>query len=151
MRVLGIDPGPEDWAWAVYDTANGGKITSWGDRDTPCPSQGWCAHIAIEDIVTAWQQGKTVMQTCKMIGRLQAMFPDAIMIPRKEVAVVLGGSVRAGDREINAALNRLVPSFAAKRKGLNGHHRAAAAVAYVAVGKIQSAQTFAEIVGREGK
>jgi len=135
VRILGIDPGPTGYAWALFDSDRN-EIVEWGDN----PSDDLVLdydHVAIEDIVSVWHQGRTVIETAKMIGRLQKVFPDAIMIPRKTVAAVLGGNARAGDQRINAALNRYIPSLARRRKGLNGHHRAAAAVAFVALGRIQ--------------
>lgn len=138
MTILGIDPGPNGFAWAVYD-AKRNEVTAWGeDGDTPDTD-----HVAIEDLVALWQRGNPLIETAKTIGKLEMLYPRAILLARKTIAAALTGSARSGDKEINLALGRLVPSFADKRKGLNGHHRAAAAVAYVAAGRVNKRDLLA--------
>lgn len=133
MRVLGIDPGPNGFAWAIYDSEKS-DIVEWGD-DAASKSD----YVVIEDIQSYGNMiGKSTLDTAKTIGKIQGWYPEALLLPRKAIAQVLGGSVRAGDKAINYALGKLIPSFSYKRRGLNGHHRAAAACAYVGYGRIKS-------------
>ena len=142
MRILGIDPGVWEFAWAVYDPRCN-EVIRWGYDQCTDQSEALglaCCEdirVVIEDIVGMWQRGKTVAETLKTIGWLQAKMPYAVRIPRQTVKSVLTGSVRTNDAAVNLALGRLVPNMNGKRRGLTGHHRAAAAVAYVGVGRLQ--------------
>ena len=135
MRILGIDPGNRGYHWATYDKVRN-EIIAWGD-ESKLPNGAEFDAVAIEDIAAIYHPSRTRTDTAKMIGRLQAAFPDAIMITRERVRTVLTGSARGSEAAANRALNRFIPSFAARRRGLNGHHRAAAACAFVAVGRLQ--------------
>ena len=142
MRILGIDPGVWEFAWAIYDSERN-EVIRWGYDECIDRSEALGqAHdkdmqVVIEDIVSMWQRGKTVAETLKTIGWLQAKIPHAVRISRQTVKSVLTRSVRANDAAVNLALGRLVPNMKGKRPGLTGHHRAAAAVAYVGVGWLQ--------------
>lgn len=130
MRVLGIDPGPRGFAWAIYDESTN-TITQWGNNMVTAAYD----VVAIEDMVGIYMPGKDRASTAKMIGRLQERFPGALLVPREAIRSVLTGSARGDEVRANRALGRFIPSFAARRPGLNGHHRAAACCAFVALGR----------------
>jgi Holliday junction resolvasome RuvABC endonuclease subunit len=150
--VIGIDPGAHDFAWARYDSDRN-QITGWGttiidDMKRRINILSWpCNYddnaVAIEDVrlyqnmARSGRVKQVLLETAKTIGSLQHEYPKAILIPRKTVAAALGVGSRAGNAEINRALGNLIPSFKAVRDGLNRHHRAAAAVAYVSVGRFK--------------
>lgn len=158
MLYVGIDPAPDGFSYAVYNDALN-EFLDWGSilisphpRKLPPPDFRDVDKIGIEDIVSMWQRDKYTIETVKMIGRLSEIYPYAVLIPRKRIATITTGSAKSGDKQINPAIKRLVPMTAKVRKGLNGHHRAAMAVAYalreqVVKGKIESIHK--EIVNRE--
>ncbi len=138
MRVLGIDPGPTYFGWAVYDDERN-RIDDWGTHTLPdmqFVTDGIDA-VVIEDIVGIYQPGKQRVNTAKTIGYCQAMFPGAVLIPRETVRAVLAGRASATEADANLAFGRLVPSFADVRHGITSHVRAAACVAYVGVGRVK--------------
>jgi len=137
MHTIGIDPGPDSYAWARYD---GADIVAWGEcavdtlPDTPLHG---LAAVGIEAVMPYGPRvpfGQSTRRTCECVGAIGAMFRFATgrepeRVGRKRIAADLAGSARAGDKGINAVIGRLCPAFAVKHRGLNGHHRAAAAVA----------------------
>lgn len=144
MRVLGIDPGIADFAWCIYDS-NKNEFTHWGYDKCFDGCEGVRKaylddmQVCIEDVQSYGNMiGKHVLSTAKTVGWLQAKIPHAVLLHRKTIVAAITGSARSGDKEVNLAIGRLVPSFAAKRMGLNGHHRSAAAVAYVGVGRVNA-------------
>jgi hypothetical protein len=149
MRVLGIDPGPGGFAWASYDPEKN-DIWNWGDCSMCIDMPLSIATVGVftGDVVVVEEPALTSIdgaaqslvrisfQSGLIAGGFLARGFAVNLLNRKIVASVLTRSVRSGDKEINRALGVLIPSFAATRKGLNGHHRAAAAVAYVGYGRI---------------
>lgn len=154
MRYMGIDPGPTGFAWAVYDDeaivgAFRGGITEWGHENGVTPGSvsgstllhwkdvcGKADVVAVERIMPFGQPPSVgLLQTVEVVGMLRAMVPEILLIPRKSVVVALTGKVTHGDTEVNATMKRLCPNLEGRQPGLDGHVRAAAAVAYVAVGK----------------
>lgn len=140
MNILGIDPGPDYFAWAIYDTKRN-EIRAWGRHDVcagrPELPLGVDA-IAIEDIVAVYIPNRGRTDTVKTIGMLEAWFPEAILISRERVRTVLTGTARGTEARANAALSKFIPTFRHRRTGLTGHHRAAACVAFVAGGQLQA-------------
>jgi len=152
MRILGCDPSPTGIAWAVYDDGarySNGDIVEWGellnwygnDRiDTTKlllrMSNGFY-RAAIELPVIFPGAGNEVRDTLLTTGiwieRLEIL--KHLQLPRATVASALHAK---GDARINAKMCLLCPALNSKAVGLNSHTRAAAAVAYVAVGRINS-------------
>lgn len=149
MKVLGIDPGPSDFAWAVYDS-DVDDITLWGvspylmDAITDISVEfidsdeidlTICRVIGIERVRSYGQIiGNSILETAEVVGALEQeshSFGGCIahLIPRRTIVAHLTGSAVGGDKQVNARVNQICPNFAKVRKGLNGHHRAAAAVA----------------------
>lgn len=152
MLVLGCDPGPSDYSWALYNEDDHGRgVVDWGT----CPIDAWpqceafkkCKVVGIERIQTYGHplDNRTLL-VCENVGRIQKMMEymsrKVYLIPRKSIAVRLAASVKAGDKEINAAVNQFIPEMKVKRKGVDSHVRAALAVAIVTYGMHQSQETM---------
>ncbi len=147
MRIIGCDPGPNDFSWAIYDN-HLGEIIEWGDGFSW--GQGDGAHIGLAGVERVRSYGSVVsnavLETSETVGRLDEYFEnfelyDCILIPRRTIVAHLTGSAVGGDKQVNAAVNLICPNFAKKRKGLNGHHRAAAAVAITCYDKFGKGTT----------
>ncbi len=155
MRFLGIDPSPTGFAWAIYDEDRN-EIVEWGHEDGAIPGGvlgstllhwkdvcGKTDVVAVERVMPFGSPpSSALLQTVEVVGMLRAMVPDVLLIPRKSVVVALTGQTQNGDKEVNATMERLVPNIAGRIPGIDGHIRAAAAVAYVAVGKWRSAEVL---------
>lgn len=150
MIVMGVDPSPVGYSWAYYsEDESGRRITAWGDSALDLWPED-CPKIVGLETVSVGGYGttvdKNVFKTAESVGRIAAMLEfrgcKVYLVSRKTVAARLVGVVKGGgsygDRQINAAVNRLVPGFARVRKGLNGHHRASAAVAITTFGLHQT-------------
>jgi hypothetical protein len=147
MRILGIDPGPTGIAWAIYGPVAGERhdrpndIIEWGECDNWHGAKwetgdflGAHDYAAIEWPVIFPGAGNEVRDTIATAGIWwDRLGKSTLLIPRATVASAL--HVR-GDSRINAVVASLCPALAGVRKGLTGHHRAAAAVAYVSAGRI---------------
>lgn len=152
MLVLGCDPGPDNYAWTLYEeTDTERSFVVWGEcsYDTWPNIPQWpkVVAIGIEQIQTHGHvMSNVTLKTCENVGRLNKMFDflnkKVFLLPRKAIAARLTDKATSGDKEINAAVNQFVPSFAKQRRGLNGHHRAAAAVALVTYGEIQKQEVL---------
>lgn len=152
---MGIDPGPTGFAWAVYDEPRN-RIDEWGHENGVTPSGvsgatflhwkdlcGKADVVAVERIMPFGQPPSvSLLQTVEVVGMLRAIVPEILLIPRKSVVVALTGKVTHGDKEVNATMNRLCPNLEGRIPGVDGHVRAAAAVAYVAKGKWQSREAL---------
>jgi hypothetical protein len=131
-------------AWAIYDTEIGrDDITvrnrvEWGECNN-WPGEGMPVFYdaaAIEWPVIFPGAGNEVRDTIATAGIWWGRLgTDTLRIPRATVASAL--HVR-GDKAINRVMARLFPALAGRAPGLNSHTRAAAAVAYVAAGKMNS-------------
>jgi Holliday junction resolvasome RuvABC endonuclease subunit len=144
MRVLGIDPGPNSYAWALLDVDVQGDgmaaLLCYGD-DVDIPVVA-VESVAVEKIMPYGQRiGESVMDTIRTEQSAAESYErlgfTVVRIPRKVIVVALCGKASAGDKQVNAVMQRLCPDLKGKRKGLNGHHRAAAAVAYVGAGRVK--------------
>jgi len=158
MISLGIDPGPQDFAWALMKQED---IVQWGHRQLQNNPEGYCAFdeyhplplfyptlITIEAI--SWAGGndrpvdKNILITARQTGMIwmamRTLYPDIPVqfITRQRVKAALPGvSVRDSDKIVNAAMQSLCPALKGRQKGLSSHTRAAAAVAYVGPGEMQ--------------
>lgn len=146
MRILAIDPGPEQSGWALYDAPN---VVNSGISETPDmlaivadfstqARYGDPAIIAIEMIASyGMPVGREVFETCVWIGRLMqaAEDPDEVrLVYRQDVKLHLCQSARAKDANIRQALiDRLGPPGTKKNPGgtygVTSHAWAALAVA----------------------
>jgi hypothetical protein len=155
MRMLGIDPACRSIAWAIYDDqirvaskigpglGYRADIIAWGSGLNWCdecradvlggrPSR-W-DYAAIEWPVIFPGAGNEVRDTIATAGIWwDRLGKSTLLIPRATVASAL--HVR-GDARINAVMATLCLALSGVRKGLDSHHRAAAAVAYVAAGRL---------------
>lgn len=110
MRVLAIDPGPEQSAWCNYD---GERVVECGIDDNHHivtwvvprgPTTG--LEFAVEMIASyGMPVGREVFETCVWIGRfIQAADVDTNIVYRKDVKMHLCNSPRAKDANIRRAL-----------------------------------------------
>lgn len=150
LLTLGIDPGPRDYSWAVYEEVdNFRSILRWGTCDLDKWPENPPRVVAIERVVSyGGTMARTTTTTCENVGRIAKMFEflscKVYLIPRKTIATRITGNPRSGDRMINLYVARLVPEFGKFKKGTNQHHRAAAACAIVGYG-LHQAQTSLEL------
>lgn len=120
MRILAIDPGPEQSAWCLYDTDIGLPI-EWATE----PSRPMCDALALRTSDSAVRTrpdvlviegiasygmpvGAEVFSTCIIIGRLwqawRTLHGDPELIYRLEVKTHLCHSAKASDSNIRQAL-----------------------------------------------
>lgn len=149
MRILAIDPGPEQSGYVVLDGARvvecgvlpNSRLVSW------VLSTCIVNHCAIEMIASyGMAVGKDVFETCVWIGRFAQQWADAsgaepLRIPRKEIALHLCSSPRAKDTNVRQALiDRLGPPGTKRNPGptygVTGHAWAALAVAVTAADRL---------------
>jgi len=115
MKVLAIDPGPEQSAWVMYH--DGDAITGFGiDRnrdflemiDDNRPWNNW--YMAIEMIACyGMPVGHEVFDTCVWIGRFEQLWESmtdtfADRVYRRDVKLHLCNDVRAKDGNVRQAL-----------------------------------------------
>lgn len=144
MRVIGIDTGPKGIAWAIYDDKARqctdppmelGDVVEWGECSN-WPGEGMPVFYdaaAIEWPVIFPGAGNEIRDTIATAGMwLGRLGKDTLLIPRATIASALHAR---GDARINAVMKTLCPTLDQKCEGLNHNVRAAAAVAYVAVGR----------------
>ena len=139
MTVLGIDPGPTESAYAVWD---GQWIIQFATVPNEVLLQDMRAlvsvpdHCAIEQIrgygLTA---GNETFDTCWWSGRFFERFGErwSTMLPRKTIATHLCGHSKPGDKFIRQALIDRLGAPGTKRQpgptyGVTGHVWAALAV-----------------------
>jgi hypothetical protein len=111
MRILAIDPGNENSAFAVYEDGNilriGGGMNERGLlADILAGEFKDCDILAIEMVASyGMAVGKTVFETCVWIGRfIQAWDGDYAFIYRKDVKMHLCNSMRAKDANVRQAV-----------------------------------------------
>ena len=113
MRIIAIDPGPEESAYVMFDTSKGliedkGKVSNdallarlQGDLG------GMTTRCVIEQIASyGMAVGKDIFETCVWTGRfMQAFGPQRCdRIPRLAVKVNLCRSAKANDGNIRQAI-----------------------------------------------
>lgn len=122
MIILGVDPGPIETAWVLYDSElkniisfakesnDEFKIRMIGDplRLFKLPNEYTVGpeHMAIEMIASyGMAVGKSVFETCVWIGRfIERWGPAYTLIYRKDVKLHLCNNPRAKDSNIRQAL-----------------------------------------------
>ena len=140
--VIGIDPGPVESAYAVWD----GK----GCRESGDMPNGLLplrlasvegiggSTVAVEWIESfGMAVGQSVFQTVFAIGRMVSEFPGARLIPRRDVKLHLCGQSRAKDANIRQALIDRFGEPGTKKNpgalyGISKHRWAALAIAVTA-------------------
>lgn len=113
MRLLAIDPGPEQSAVVEYDTAT--RRPLWWVKQpndamivTICNSEAF--ELAIEMVASyGMAVGREVFETCVWIGRFVEAWAlrtrrEPTMVYRRDVKLHLCGSVRAKDANVRQAL-----------------------------------------------
>ena len=114
MIILGIDPGPEESAWVIYNDRDE-KIMGMGiesnylirKMDFYSQLDKWVDITVIEMIASyGMAVGEEVFNTCVWIGRFMEIFHniDPILVYRKDVKMHLCNSMRAKDTNIRQAL-----------------------------------------------
>ena len=126
VRLFAIDPGPQESAYVVVDTANGLKPKQFGkelNRDLRARLWVPSDYLVIEQIGhygTGMPAGKDVFDTCIWIGRFIEAHPgDSVaLIKRATVKAHLCGSAKANDGNIIQALvDRFAPNTPNHGKG----------------------------------
>lgn len=143
MIVIGIDPGPEESAYVVWD---GGRILSMSNTsnvdlrdhlDNDCRSLvGRTPDQCVIEQIRGFgiPAGNDLLDTCWWSGRFCEAWGNAIMLPRKEVLSHLGyGGAGNKDAAVAAALKARFGVSGTKRNpgvlyGVTGHLWAALAV-----------------------
>lgn len=109
MTVLGIDPGPVESAWVLWD---GAKIRAFGkhpNEDLMIYTNAGAdsEHVVIEMIASyGMAVGKEVFHTCIWIGRFIELYGDhgTSLMVRGDVKMHLCHSMKAKDSNIRQAL-----------------------------------------------
>ena len=112
MRILALDPGPEQTAYVFYDGKTPGVF-------------GICANFIMQEIISTSKTlnsspvdqlviegiacygmpvGKETFETCYWIGRFWQSFGSAELVYRRDVKIHLCGSMKAKDPMIRQAL-----------------------------------------------
>jgi len=140
VTIIGLDPGPKESAWAVWD---GERIVAYGSK-LPWPDTYTHKNtsIAIEDVTAPGNmpvKKGALIETAKQVGRLQqaaeTLMYHVELIPRYEVKRRLCGSIAVSEGQLNRKVAQIDPAFGRIGKGKDSHVRAAAAVAIAARGK----------------
>lgn len=132
MRILAIDPGPTQSAYVIWDGSkiHEAEIVPTADllnRDWEKAHTGQCLQSChIEEIKSyGMAVGEEVFNTCRWIGRYQERWEkfrpgnEALLVPRKKVAMHLCHSMRAKDPNIRQALiDRFGPPGTKKQQGI---------------------------------
>ena len=138
--ILGIDPGNTHTAGAfIRDGIIVGKFYETNQRALEIlrgvspDCRVVCEMIASYGMAV----GKTVFDTCVMIGRIQAIFPDMERVTRIQVKTELCKSARAKDGNVRQALIDIYGPPGTKKApggtyGISGDQWAALAVATAA-------------------
>ena len=142
MIVVGIDPGPVESAYVVWD-AGAKAIINYGDQENrymihaieECTRLGY--RVAIEQMrgfgILA---SNPLFDTCVWVGRFVQAWGEEVceLVPRKTVVTHLCGNARAGDKFVREALIARIGPQGTKREpgptyGIAGHKWPALAVA----------------------
>ena len=143
MNVLGIDPGPYDSAYVIWD---GARVIEHGHLANAVMQQRLSGNgydeLAIEWITCYGKVvGKDVFKTCAEIGRFDHE-RSARLIERREVRLHLCDTARSGDPQVRRAL---LDRFGEQGKktapgvlyGVKKHEWSALAVAVTAYDQIE--------------
>ena len=138
-RFLGIDPGPRESAFVVWD---GNGVVESGDFSNGTLA-GYLEAANGITVACEWIEsfgmavGREVFETVYAIGTFGAVRPDLRLVPRRDVKLHLCGSLRAKDTNIRQALiDRFGPVGTKKNPGplagISKHRWPALAVAVTA-------------------
>lgn len=128
-RLLAVDPGPVESAFAVIDVdtfrpIEVGKAPNDFVLDLLEAYAGYADHVAIEMIASyGMPVGKEVFDTCVWIGRFWQQWEqwngrDPVLVYRSDVKLNLCHSARAKDANVTQALvDRFAPGAPNKGKG----------------------------------
>jgi hypothetical protein len=159
MRILGVDPSPTGIAWAIYDdqirkavgvcaVGYRSDIVAWGSglnwcdecRAEVCGGRPSRWDYAAIETITARRAGpisSAEIQTAFTIGIWwDRLGTNTLLLDRSTIRAALKVGHGASDPQVNCVMAKLCPALDGVRKGLDSHHRAAAAVALVAAGRI---------------
>ena len=109
MKVLAVDPGNENSAYALYLARDGHLlakgIVSNAEMRIRLMTLEY-EHLAIEMIKSYGMiMGDSILETCVWIGRfIECWDGGHTLIPRKSIAAHICGSARANDSNIRQAL-----------------------------------------------
>lgn len=114
MRLLAIDPGPEESAYVLYDTDTRmpvvwAKVNNFEVRDVLAHHVFLAHPVAIEVIASyGMAVGAEVFSTCEWIGCFTEVSRGSRLVPyrvyRRDVKMFLCGSVKAKDTNVRQAL-----------------------------------------------
>lgn len=150
MNILGIDPGPKQSGWVLWDTIYH-RVEGYGHQDNEDVKQiiyipdRIIDTVAIE-MITGYGvvSGDDTFNTCRWVGifeeaaRVSRQIISRIyLVPRKEVKRVLCGNTTTNDKYVRQALIDRYGDQGTKKNpgplyGIAGHTWAALAVAVVA-------------------
>jgi hypothetical protein len=112
-RILGVDPGPVDSGWCMFDGQRVLHSGVSGNREILKCVASWGEKVAIEMIASyGMPVGREVFETCVWIGRfIQASkTPDAVrLVYRRDVKMHLCGSSKAKDGNVRQAMIDMFP------------------------------------------
>jgi hypothetical protein len=133
--IIGIDPGPREFAWVLWD---GARVIDCGD----VPNGSILRPADEYDVAIEWIEsfgmavGREVFETVFSIGRMAAM-KNVRLVPRRDVKLHICRSAKAKDTNVRQALiDRFGPVGTKKAPGrlfgISNHRWAALAVAVTA-------------------
>lgn len=150
MTIMGIDPGPDGFAWAFM---RDGLFRHYDEHtwDSEYSGLPFADIVAIED----WTPGRPISNdgilTIRSIEKLAALHPGAILIRREKIAASCGRPAylkkkqRYGNPQVNKWMRTVYPELDMLRPLKQYRHiLAACAVAHCAVGIIQARQVAAK-------
>lgn len=145
--VLAIDPGPTQSGFVQFD---GDRVLQSGTLSNvdmlALIREDDSDVLAIEKIVSYGNVvGNEVFDTCQWAGRFQQAWPcpdEVQLVKRLQVKQSLGLHGRAKDKDVNAALLRIVGPKGTKKEpgptyGVSSHAWAALGVAYAALRMVE--------------
>lgn len=151
MRVLGIDPGPSYFAWAIYDEQQDRYIAHGdcvpGKESVPREFDAISCERVHRTVTRRggklMSAGKTTLQTSETIGMIRAWAigrdVPIVLLPKPTITAAITGSAKSTDSDVNRALANLVRGMPPPGSiGFIQHHRDALAAAYVGVGRIKA-------------
>jgi hypothetical protein len=144
MNILGVDPGPKDSAYVVWEP---GRIVTHDTIRNAELLDVIRAHreclVAIEWITGyGLTVGAETFDTCRWAGRFEQAAGGAILIPRREIKLALCGTVQAKDQHVRQALIDRIGEPGTKKRpgptfGIASHEWAALACAVVCMDRAE--------------
>jgi hypothetical protein len=150
MKILGIDPGPKESGYVIWDgmRAEAGTMENEALRHYLVNGHRLTA-LAIERIRGYGQvAGNDTYETCEWIGRFditarEGGIPIVKLIPRKDIKNHLCGNTTTNDKYVRQALIDRLGEQGSKKNpgplyGISGHAWAALAVAVTCADMLES-------------